>query len=173
MNLGISWEEEVMVAEDDAVPEESSALSFTIEQVAAQMGLTKRTLRYYEELGLLSPAERTEGNYRRYTQDDIQRLERIKNYRDLLGFSLAEIRNILDAEDERYQIKVAYIQATEAAAKDTHLERLDAIIQRHLEIVEQKIAGLEQLRSTLQAKLDSHKRVHQELQQHRDFQEHT
>src|SRR5437867_4972100 len=81
---------------------------YTIEQVATRTGLTKRTLRYYEEVGLLPPTGRTEGNYRRYSEFDIQRLERIKELRGLLGFSLNEIRKLLEAEDERGQIKVAY-----------------------------------------------------------------
>src|SRR5712692_7848559 len=59
---------------------------YTIEQVATRTGLTKRTLRYYEEVGLLPPTGRTEGNYRRYSEADIQRLEYIKKLRDLLGF---------------------------------------------------------------------------------------
>ncbi len=59
---------------------------YTIEQVATRTGLTKRTLRYYEEVGLLPPTGRTEGNYRRYSESDVQRLERIKELRDLLGF---------------------------------------------------------------------------------------
>ena len=59
---------------------------FTIEQVSAQTGLTKRTLRYYEEVGLLPPTDRTEGNYRRYTEADVKRLDKIKKLRDLLGF---------------------------------------------------------------------------------------
>src|SRR6266576_6327536 len=80
---------------------------FTIEQVAARTGLTKRTLRYYEEVGLLPPTDRTEGNYRRYSEADVKRLDKIKKLRDLLGFSLADIREIMEAEDERGQIKVA------------------------------------------------------------------
>ena len=62
-----------------------------IEQVAARTGLTKRTLRYYEEIGLLPPPTRTEGGYRLYSEADVQQLERIKRLKDLLGFSLAEI----------------------------------------------------------------------------------
>src|SRR6266705_6833961 len=88
-------------------------LIYTIEQVATRTSLTKRTLRYYEEVGLLPPTGRTEGNYRRYNEEDIQRLERIKKLRDLLGFSLADIRELLNAEDERGQIKVAYQHETE------------------------------------------------------------
>src|SRR2546430_11089010 len=137
---------------------------FTIEQVAARTGLTKRTLRYYEEVGLLPPTGRTEGNYRRYNEEDIQRLERIKKLRDLLGFSLADIREILDAEDERGQIKVAYRQETEAGAKVAQLDRADELIQRQLHLIEQKIDGLEQMRASLLAKLEHNKRDRSELQ---------
>src|SRR5215831_11301903 len=76
-----------------------------IEQVSARTGLTKRTLRYYEEIGLLAPPTRTEGGYRLYSEADIQHLQRIKRLRDLLGFSLKEIREIAEAEEEREQVK--------------------------------------------------------------------
>src|SRR5258708_26024628 len=103
-----------MIATDDVRVEEQAL--YTIEQVATRTGFTKRTLRYYEEVDLLPPTGRTEGNYRRYTQDDIQRLERIKSLRDLLGFSLADIREILQAEEERNQIRTAYRQGAEGEA---------------------------------------------------------
>src|SRR5581483_12005788 len=112
---------------------------YSIDQVAAQTGLTKRTLRYYEEVGLLPPTGRTEGNYRRYSEADIERLERIKKLRDLLGFSLNDIRNLLEADDERGQIKEAYRQETEAAAKIAQLERADELLREQLHIIEQKI----------------------------------
>ncbi len=136
---------------------------FTIEQVAARTGLTKRTLRYYEEVGLLTPTDRTEGNYRRYSEADIQRLERIKKLRDLLGFSLADIRELLDAEDERGQIKVAYQHETEASAKISQLDRADELIRSQLHLIEQKIEGLEQMHTALLAKLDHHKHSREEL----------
>jgi len=136
---------------------------FTIEQVAESTGLTKRTLRYYEEVGLLPPTNRTEGNYRRYSEADIQRLERIKKLRDLLGFSLADIRKLLDAEDERGQIKVAYRNETEAATKVAQLDRADELIHGQLHLIERKLAGLEQMRAGLLAKLESHQRSREEL----------
>jgi DNA-binding transcriptional MerR regulator len=136
---------------------------FTIEQVAALTGLTKRTLRYYEEVGLLTPTDRTEGNYRRYSEDDIERLERIKKLRDLLGFSLADIRELLDADDERGQIKVAYQNETEASGKIAQLDRADELIRRQLYLIDQKIEGLEQMRTGLLAKLEHHKHSREEL----------
>src|SRR5438270_7935693 len=139
---------------------------FTIEQVATRTGFTKRTLRYYEEVGLLPPTGRTEGNYRRYSEADIERLERIKNLRGLLGFSLNEIRELLEAEDERGQIKVAYRHETEALAKIAQLDRADEIIHAQLHIIEQKIAGLEQMRANLQTKLEQHKQSRNKLLEH-------
>jgi MerR family transcriptional regulator, repressor of the yfmOP operon len=136
---------------------------YTIEQVSARTGLTKRTLRYYEEVGLLPPTGRTEGNYRCYNEEDIQRLERIKKLRDLLGFSLADIRELLNAEDERGQIKVAYQHETEAAAKIAQLDRADELIRTQLHLIEQKMEGLEQMRTGLLSKLEQHKYSREEL----------
>src|SRR5579863_1562814 len=113
-----------MVATDEqqsfATSDESQL--YSIEQVATRTGLTKRTLRYYEEVGILPPTGRTEGNYRRYSEADVQRLERIKKLRDLLGFTLTEIRTLLEAEDERGLIKVAYWQETDAHTKAAQLD---------------------------------------------------
>lgn len=155
----------VMVADEGVAQTTELTLTFTIEQVAAQTGLTKRTLRYYEEVGLLPPTGRTEGNYRRYTQGDIQRLQRIKNLRDLLGFSLADIREILTTEDERLQIKEAYRQETDINSKIAQLDQSDELIRRQLELIELKIAGLEHMRAALLAKMELHEHKRQNMQQ--------
>src|SRR2546429_3866230 len=115
----------VSIDEQQRLVNDDEQTYYTIEQVATRTGMTKRTLRYYEEVGLLAPTDRTEGNYRRYSEVDVQHLERIKELRDLLGFSLSDIREILSAEDERGQIKLAYRQETEIAAKIAQLERAD------------------------------------------------
>ena len=129
---------------------------YTIEQVATRTGFTKRTLRYYEELGLLPPAGRTEGNYRRYGESDIQRLEYIKKLRDLLGFSLTDIGKLLEVRDERDQIKIAYKQETDVATKIAQLDRADELIHTQIQLIEQKLAGLEQMRAALIEQLERH-----------------
>src|SRR3990172_5193715 len=72
-----------------------------IQEVAELVGLTTRSIRYYEEVGLLKPAGRTEGDYRQYDADDIERLRFIKAMRDDAGFSLAEIGQLLEDEQAR------------------------------------------------------------------------
>lgn len=155
-----------MVPTDDSqrIPAEMQQQKFfAIEHVAQRTGMTKRTLRYYEEVGLLLPADRTEGNYRRYTESDVQRLERIKELRDLLGFSLADIRTLLAAEDERDHLKVAYQQETTVTAKLAQLDHSDELIREQLGLIEQKIAGLEHMRATLLAKLARHEQLRHDL----------
>ncbi|OLC61411.1 MAG: hypothetical protein AUH89_02630 [Ktedonobacter sp. 13_1_40CM_4_52_4] len=136
---------------------------YTIEQVATRTGFTKRTLRYYEEVGLLLPTGRTEGNYRRYSEADVERLERIKNLRDLLGFSLADIREIMEAEDERGQIRVAYKHETDTTSKVAQLYRADELIRSQLHVIEKKLTGLEQMRTKLMANLERHEQIRNEL----------
>jgi DNA-binding transcriptional MerR regulator len=136
---------------------------YTIEQVATRTGLTKRTLRYYEEVGLLPPTGRTEGNYRRYSESDVERLERIKELRDLLGFSLGEIRELLRAEEERGQIRVAYQQETETPVKIAQLDRADELIREQLHLIEQRFIGLEQMRTSLLVRLERHAEIRNEL----------
>jgi DNA-binding transcriptional MerR regulator len=154
-----------MIATDENVTSEytDQKRTYSIEQVAEQTGLTKRTLRYYEEVGLLPPTGRTEGNYRRYSDEDIQRLEHIKKLRDLLGFSLADIRAMLEVEDERGMLKEANRNETDVAAKIARIERGDELIHRQLHLIEQKIAGLEQMRALLQANIERHAHARRQL----------
>jgi len=69
-----------------------------IGEVAEQLGLSLRTVRYYEEMGLIAPAERTDGGFRLYSSDEIARLELIKEMKPL-GFTVQEMRALLDAKD--------------------------------------------------------------------------
>ena len=71
-----------------------------IGEVAEQAGVSPRTLRYYEELGLLAPSGHSAGGARRYAEADVSRLRRIRELQELLGFDLSEIGVILRAEDQ-------------------------------------------------------------------------
>ncbi len=69
-----------------------------IGEVAERVGLSLRTVRYYEEMGLISPEKRSNGGFRLYTDENIDRLLLIKQMKPL-GFSLQEMRELLDARD--------------------------------------------------------------------------
>jgi MerR family transcriptional regulator, thiopeptide resistance regulator len=70
-------------------------VAYTVGKVAELAGVTVRTLHHYDEIGLLSPSERSATGYRRYVEADLERLQQILYYREL-EFSLEEIAAILD-----------------------------------------------------------------------------
>src|SRR5579862_675113 len=146
------------------MPSEAQKPKYRIEQVADRLQTTKRTLRYYEEIGLLPPSSRTEGGYRLYSEDDIARLERIQRLKDLLGFSLAEIRELLQVDDERGLVKAAFQHETDPAAKLVHLEKAMRLNRQQLGVVEHKIAGLEQMRQDILQRLSHNEQHRRELE---------
>jgi DNA-binding transcriptional MerR regulator len=79
-----------------------------IGQVAARLGLSTRTLRYYEELGLLEPTGHTAGGARRYTELDVERVAHIRRLQQVMGFDLDRIRDFLRAEDELARLRAEY-----------------------------------------------------------------
>lgn len=73
-----------------------TAATMTIGRLAKQFGLSRSTLLYYDSIGLLQPSWRSRANYRRYTQEDCNRLQLICMYRQV-GLSTASIREILES----------------------------------------------------------------------------
>ncbi len=69
-----------------------------IGEVAEAVGLSLRTIRHYEEVGLVPPSGRSAGGFRLYTDDDIERLRLVKHMKPL-DFSLDEMRDLLEARD--------------------------------------------------------------------------
>ena len=72
---------------------------------SARAGVTERALRYYQQLGLITPAECTTGGMRRYSQDDLARVERIRQLQTLLGLDLDDVAAVLRSEDRLAEIK--------------------------------------------------------------------
>ena len=112
-----------------------------IQEVAAEVGLTTRSVRYYEEIGLLAPA-RSGGDYRLYEPEDVERLRFIKGLRDDAGFSLGEIGQLLEDEAARLRNKARF-KASDDPAERRALA-LDGIarIDRQIETLRGKIARL-------------------------------
>ncbi len=76
---------------------------YKIEEVTKQTGLTKRTLRYYEEIGLIHPPERSEGNIRLYTDEDVERIKKIVEAKEVLGITLQEMQYFLSLKERMEQ----------------------------------------------------------------------
>lgn len=118
-----------------------------IGEAAAQTGLSLRTIRFYEEVGLVPPSGRTAGGFRLYTDADIERLQLVKDLKPL-DFSLEEMGEVLALQDQ--------LDAGEAPADEAQLRaRLDGFA----EIAEQRC---EDLRARLRAAEAVAKRLRRE-----------
>jgi DNA-binding transcriptional MerR regulator len=113
-----------------------------INEVAAEAGLTSRAIRYYEELGLLEPAARSGGDYRLYDQSDLERLLFIRSLRDDAGFSLAQIRQLLEDEATRERNRERFRETRDPAERRAILLDAARSVDRQVEILEVKAARL-------------------------------
>lgn len=115
-----------------------------IGDLAAQAGVTVRTLRYYEELGLLSPSEIRSGGVRFYTDADSGKLLLIKRFKDL-GFSLEGIRKLLDTTDF-------------GATKEKRIEASYSLFEKQLEQIELNISELERSKNSIEQAIEALRR---------------
>lgn len=119
-----------------------------IGRAAEVLGVSERALRYYQELGLLTPSGRTPGGMRRYAPADLDRVRRIRELQELLGFNLDEIRPMLADEDRLADLRREY------HAPGTSERRRRAIVAEAVELREGLRAAVEAKLSRLQAFLD-------------------
>jgi len=102
------------------MPEEHA---YKIGEVAERAGVTTRTIRYYEELGLLGESEREKGRHRLYCEGDVARLRELIRLRDLLGVPLDELKCLLVAEESDLDEALRSIEA-----------QLELVCARHEEL---------------------------------------
>jgi MerR family transcriptional regulator, repressor of the yfmOP operon len=134
-----------------------------IGEAAARVGVSSRTLRYYEELGLLTPSGRTPGGARRYTDDDIARLEHIRELQELMGFNLDEILAVMRIED-----RLAKLRAEWQAGRppERRAEMIEEALRHNADLrarVEAKIARLGAFLDSLDEKRERYRRAQREM----------
>ena len=134
-----------------------------IGEVADRVGVTTRTIRYYEELGLLGAAsKRTKGAHRTYTEADVARLRELIRLRDLLGLSLEELVELAEAEESRAELRGRW----ETASDDERLRIVAAaipLVERQLALVRARQATLASFADELAGKLETLRQRSREL----------
>ena len=127
-----------------------------IGEVAERTGLTPRTIRYYEEIGLLpGPAARRKGEHRAYDDSDVERLSELTRLRDLLNLSLEELKQLVEAEEARAAIRR---QFRESDSDSERLRLLDAAlphVETQLGLVRHRMDELKRLEAELVEKRKS------------------
>jgi len=121
---------------------------------AAQAGVSERALRYYQQLGLITPSSCTPGGMRRYSEDDLARVARIRQLQVLLGLNLDEIAVVLRNEDRMAQIKRTYLHEHTSDAERRELVRESLQLQHDLRAtVEAKRIAIEGFLADLDARI--------------------
>ena len=137
---------------------EGTKVTMRIGEVASTCGLTTRTLRYWQEIGLLMPSGHSDGGERLYSATEVERATRIRELQELLGLSLAEIRVVLDTEDTLDRLRTAYKRNARAElqskllvesmeANDRLLLRLDDTLARIQAFRDERRAMAKRLRA--------------------------
>jgi DNA-binding transcriptional MerR regulator len=124
-----------------------SPVVFRIGEVAKLTGLTTRTLRYWEELGLVAPTSYGTSGDRHYTATDMTRVTRIRDLQKLLGFSLAEVRVVLDTEE----VDVLDRVKSEFHAGDLSPQRQRALLAEAITANDQLLARLDDTLARIEA----------------------
>ncbi|MGC2997300.1 MerR family transcriptional regulator [Streptomyces sp. G35A] len=123
-----------------------------IGEVAARTELSLRTIRHYEETGLVIPSARSQGGFRLYTESDVQRLMVIRRMKPL-GFTLEQMRDLLDATD-----RLDHAETTDGTEREVLLERVRTYEQdasRKIEELRIQLARAEDFAATLRTRLDA------------------
>jgi MerR family transcriptional regulator, repressor of the yfmOP operon len=120
-----------------ATVHDAGRASYRIGELAAKVGTTERTIRYYEEVGLLESVKRLEGGTRVYTDDDVRRLKFIQKLK-VLGLSLQEMTEL----ESIYQPK---------RSNRAVLPRIIELLDSHLATVDGRIAELQALRGEIRS----------------------
>ena len=131
-----------------------SERTFRIGEVAERLGVTPRTIRYYQELGLLhAGSDRAKGAHRLFTEADVTRLADLIRLRDLLGLSLEELTALAEAEEARAELRGRWAESRDDAARAAILEQAIPHVRRQLELVEARQRTLAEVRADLEGRL--------------------
>jgi MerR family transcriptional regulator, repressor of the yfmOP operon len=136
-----------------------------IGEVAERTGVTQRTLRFYEEKGLLKPPSRMDGGFRLYSEEDVKRVQKIRRLQELLGTSLAEIKEMVDAEAVLRELRAQYNPEAELTEKRRQLEKAIEVTHAQHAIVKQKTKQMREMELQLEERLKLFDRWMAELEQ--------
>ncbi len=144
--------------------ERSTKAELRIGDVAKLAGTTPRTIRYYEEIGLLpASSARERGAHRTYAEEDVERLADLLRLKDLLGLSLEELKRLVEAEDARAALRREWESGVEDPVRRREiLDESLGHIGRQLDLVRRRRDEISALEAEL---LSKRKRVQSRLRE--------
>ncbi len=113
-----------------------------IDEVAKQCGLSKRTIRYYEEIGLLKAPPRSEGGTRLYSEEHIEALKKVTTFKEVLGFTLQELQHFLGLQETFERERDMYRQTQDPAGQKEKLNEIVLALDDQIDVIEEKMKKL-------------------------------
>jgi DNA-binding transcriptional MerR regulator len=129
---------------------------YRIGEVAERLGVSTRTIRYYEELGLLGGAvERSKGAQRVYGEADVARLQRLIELRELLGLTLEDLCTLAEADEARADLRDRWADDPSDVERARIVDEAIPVVERQLELVRARQRRLAEFAGELEEKLRS------------------
>jgi DNA-binding transcriptional MerR regulator len=142
-----------------ATLEQQEQRTLRIGEVARRLGTTARTIRYYEEIGLLPAAgERAGGAHRAYVEADVERIAEILRLKELLVLSLEAVRGMLEAEEARRVLRERFFSTEDPHERRGILQDALVHVERQLELVRERRLALDEFEQELTSKRRSIRR---------------
>jgi DNA-binding transcriptional MerR regulator len=135
-----------------------------IGEVARRFGVSTRALRFYEEIGLLRPGATTGGGFRLYGDDDLARIDKILQLKGALNFTLDEIRQVIEDDDELAALRAEGQGTDDVAVKLGVVDRYLAALDRQRQLVLDKRAQLDAYLEEIDAKAGRVETARQDLE---------
>ncbi|MDA8343392.1 MAG: MerR family transcriptional regulator [Actinomycetota bacterium] len=136
-----------------------------IGEAAATTGVSTRTLRFYEEIGLLVPSGRSAGGARRYSEADLARIHHIRDLQEVLGFDLGEIKEVLRCEDALGGLRTEYRAGVPDRRRHEILVEASDINARMRSVVAAKQEALAAMQAELEEKAARYRTLARQLGQ--------
>jgi MerR family transcriptional regulator, repressor of the yfmOP operon len=137
---------------------------YRIGEVAKAAGVSTRTLRYYEELGLVSPSGHSPGGARRYSENDLARVLRIRELQQLVGFNLDEIKTIVAGEARLDELRSEFRDGGSPQRERELVAEAIEINDRLREQVRQKVSRIGGFLEELDAKAVRYRQIVEEIE---------
>lgn len=125
----------------------------TVDMVVQKLGVTARTLHYYEEVGLIQEVQRTSGGHRLYDDKTVSRLEQILKLRDVLGYTLQEIKQIMHVEELLEERRKDYFELQDSDDRRGLLQDSIGLLTELVSQIDLKMSRLEQMKKAYEDRM--------------------
>ncbi|TYR80597.1 MerR family transcriptional regulator [Priestia megaterium] len=132
---------------------------YKIDEVTKMTGLTKRAIRYYEEIGLILPPQRTKGNARLYTEEEVNELKKVAEAKEVLGFSLQELQQFMVLKRTIEESKRHNNVSAQAVLE------IENMIQEQIQMITFKLDKMQSFKAELEKMYEKARRIRKEKQE--------